>query len=103
MFNTTFNNIAVISWRSVLLVEETTDLPQVTDKRAQIECSLLKGQHKKYIDLQTMVQKYIDLQTMVHLMLILWSRGDCMMKNYINTISNRFSVVFNDPYNFELK
>ena len=93
MFNATFNNIAVISWRSVLLVEETTDLPQVTDKRAQIECSLLKGQHKKYI----------DLQTMVHLMLILWSRGDCMMKNYINTISNRFSVVFNDPYNFELK
>jgi len=37
-FNATFNNIPVISWRSVLLVEETedpektTDLPQVTDK-----------------------------------------------------------------------
>jgi hypothetical protein len=31
-FNPTFNNISVISWRSVLLVEETTDLPQVTDK-----------------------------------------------------------------------
>jgi hypothetical protein len=30
--NTTFNDISVISWRSVLLVEETTDLPQVTDK-----------------------------------------------------------------------
>ena len=35
MFNTTFNNISVISWRSVLLVGETgetkkiTDLPQV--------------------------------------------------------------------------
>jgi hypothetical protein len=29
---TTFNNISVISWRSILLVEETTDLPQVTDK-----------------------------------------------------------------------
>ena len=27
-----FNNISVISWRSVLLTEETTDLPQVTDK-----------------------------------------------------------------------
>jgi hypothetical protein len=24
VFNTTFNNISVISWRSVLLVEETT-------------------------------------------------------------------------------
>jgi hypothetical protein len=32
VFNTTFNNISVISWRSVLLGEETTDLSQVTDK-----------------------------------------------------------------------
>jgi hypothetical protein len=38
VFNTTFNNISVISWQSVLLVEEkeypekTTDLLQVTDK-----------------------------------------------------------------------
>jgi len=31
-FNATFNNILVISWRSVLLLEETTDLPQVADK-----------------------------------------------------------------------
>ena len=32
VFNATFNNILVISWRSVLLVEETPDLSQVTDK-----------------------------------------------------------------------
>ena len=38
VFNATFNNITFISWRSVLLLEETgvpeknTDLPQVTDK-----------------------------------------------------------------------
>jgi len=35
VFNTTFNNILVISWWSVLLVEymeKTTDLSQVTDK-----------------------------------------------------------------------
>jgi hypothetical protein len=38
VFNATFNNISVISWRSVLLVEETqvpgetTDLLKVTDK-----------------------------------------------------------------------
>jgi hypothetical protein len=38
VFNATFNNITVISWQSVLLVEKleypekTTDLPQVTDK-----------------------------------------------------------------------
>jgi len=32
VFNATFNNIAVISWRSVLLVEKITDQSQVTDK-----------------------------------------------------------------------
>jgi hypothetical protein len=38
LFNATFNNVSVISWQSVLLVEETggpektTDLSQVTDK-----------------------------------------------------------------------
>jgi hypothetical protein len=36
VFNTTFNNISVISWRSVLLVEETgvpgENLSQVADK-----------------------------------------------------------------------
>jgi hypothetical protein len=38
VLNATFSNISVISWLSVLLVEETgvsgetTDLPQVTDK-----------------------------------------------------------------------
>ena len=30
VFNDTFNNISVISWWSVLLVEETIDLLQVT-------------------------------------------------------------------------
>jgi hypothetical protein len=35
VFNATFNNISVIPWRSVLLMEDpvkTTDLSQVTDK-----------------------------------------------------------------------
>jgi len=32
VFNATFNYISVISWRSVLVVGETTDLSQVTDK-----------------------------------------------------------------------
>ena len=32
VFNAVFNNISAISWRSVLLVEETTDLSQVTEK-----------------------------------------------------------------------
>jgi hypothetical protein len=37
VYNTTFNNISVISWRSVLLMEKTTDLPQVTDKLDHIK------------------------------------------------------------------
>ena len=32
VFNATFNTISVISLQLVLLVEETTDLSQVTDK-----------------------------------------------------------------------
>ena len=32
VFNATFNNISVILWWSVLLVEETKDLSQVNDK-----------------------------------------------------------------------
>jgi hypothetical protein len=32
VFNATFNNISVISGQSVLLVEKTTDLSQVTNK-----------------------------------------------------------------------
>jgi hypothetical protein len=36
VFNATFNNISDILWQSVLLVEKTTDLLQVTDKLYQI-------------------------------------------------------------------
>jgi hypothetical protein len=32
VFNATFSNISAMSWRSILLVEETTDLSRVTDK-----------------------------------------------------------------------
>ena len=32
VFNATFNNIFLISWRSALLVEKTSDLSQVTEK-----------------------------------------------------------------------
>jgi len=36
VFNATFNNISVILWRSVLLMEKTTDLPQVAEKLCYI-------------------------------------------------------------------
>jgi hypothetical protein len=36
VLNVIFNNISVISWRSVLLVEKTTDMSQVTDKLSHI-------------------------------------------------------------------
>ena len=32
VFYATFNTISVILWQSVLLVEKTTDMSQVTDK-----------------------------------------------------------------------
>jgi hypothetical protein len=35
VINASFNNISVISWQSALMVEETTDLPQVTGKLNQ--------------------------------------------------------------------
>ena len=38
VFNCAFNNISVILWRSVLLVGETTKLPQVTCKLYHIMC-----------------------------------------------------------------
>ena len=48
-FNTTFNNISIVSWRSVLFVVETgvpggknTDVSQITDKLYQI---MLYGVH----------------------------------------------------------
>jgi hypothetical protein len=43
VFNATFNNISVISWQQVLLVEETTDLSQVTDKLYHIIGWINKG------------------------------------------------------------
>jgi len=32
VFNTTFNNISVISWQSVFRLEETANLPKVTEE-----------------------------------------------------------------------
>jgi hypothetical protein len=41
LLNVTFNNNSAISWRLGLLMEETTDLPQVTDKLYHIMLNTL--------------------------------------------------------------
>ena len=41
VFNATFNSVSVISWQSVLLVEESTDLLQGTDKLYHIKLYLV--------------------------------------------------------------
>ena len=38
VFDATFKSISVISWQLILLVEETADLSQVTDKLYHISC-----------------------------------------------------------------
>jgi hypothetical protein len=66
VFDVTFNNIPVISWLSVLLVEETgvpektTDLPQVTGKLYHKMVYRVKVFNCKY------QQLHIDLHWQVH-------------------------------------
>jgi hypothetical protein len=40
VFNATYNNISVISWRSVLLVEET-GVPGINNRSATSQCQTL--------------------------------------------------------------
>jgi hypothetical protein len=58
VFNATFNNISVIPWPSVLFLENTTDLSQVTDKLF-VNCK--KGE----LDTQPQVIKFTSCLPMI--------------------------------------
>jgi len=57
VFNATFNNISVILWQSILVVEETTDSLQVTDKLYHMLYS--KDSLDNTLGLQSIKFKYI--------------------------------------------
>jgi hypothetical protein len=82
VFNATFNNISVISWWSVLLVEETKvpektiDLSQVTDKLYHIMLYILIWQRvvSPVLIWQRVVSPVLIWQRIVSPVLI-WQRG----------------------------
>ena len=57
VFNGTFNNLSVISLRPVLLMEKTTDLPQITDKL----CHIMLYRHNIYIYVWKLNQIVLEL------------------------------------------
>jgi hypothetical protein len=74
VFNATFNNISVMSWQSVLLVEEirvpgeSTNLLQVTDKLLSViswivECGIKHHNPSPYYDFNILYIKYILRKT----------------------------------------
>ena len=72
VFNTTFNNISVISWLLVLLLEETgvipekiIDLPQVTDKLySNYSHNIVSStpRHERYANTQLADEQYSELK-----------------------------------------
>jgi hypothetical protein len=80
VFNATFSNISIISWRSVLLLEEnkvhvlekTIDMSQVTDKLYQISIWIFNVYHftnqsiwvnKLFINICFFLHGYIFINT----------------------------------------
>jgi hypothetical protein len=91
LFNATFNNISVISWRSVLLVEETgvtektIDVSQVTDNFERYHIMLYASPRSRF-----------ELTTLV----VIGTDCICSCKSNYHTITVTTAPIF--ALNFEL-
>ena len=62
----TFNNISVISWRSVLLMEKTSNTPQVTDKTLSHNVASSTPHHEWDYNSQLLQWKTLIAQVVVY-------------------------------------
>jgi hypothetical protein len=81
VFSTTFKYISVISWRSVVLGEETPDLSQVTDKLDHIML------HQEHLNIENICDSFV---------MVVWKLGFIYQSNKCLspvTLSVRITII----------